>query len=117
MTKQEIFINEIELAIEKGLKLSEDAEAYFQTLKDSKAKPAVELTENGIRILAYMQEAAEDYDNSFSAKNIGEGIGISGRSVSGSMRKLISEGFTEKASTNPVTYSLTSKGKEKVIEN
>ena len=35
---------------------------------------------------------------------------MSARSVSGSMRKLVTEQYVEKAGTNPVTYKLTENG-------
>lgn len=37
------------------------------------------------------------------------------RSVSGSMKKLITEGFVEKIGSDPVAYAITEKGKNKVI--
>jgi predicted transcriptional regulator len=34
------------------------------------------------------------------------------RSVSGSIKKLINEGYCEKLNTNPVTYKITTLGKD-----
>jgi predicted transcriptional regulator len=57
-----------------------------------------------------MQKNYESCGNSFKCKVIGEGIFMSGRSVSGAMRKLLSEEFVEKTGNDPVLYSLTEKG-------
>ena len=45
-------------------------------------------------------------------EEIGEGIFMSGRSVSGSMRKLVTDGYVEKVGTNPVCYGLTDTGRD-----
>ena len=48
----------------------------------------------------------------FTAKEIGDALQVSGRSVSGAIRKLIQDGLVEKVSQDPVTYGLTAAGKE-----
>ena len=48
----------------------------------------------------------------FKAKDIAEGLFISSRTVSGAMRKLVSDGFVEKVGQDPVIYTITEKGKE-----
>ena len=53
----------------------------------------------------------ETYLNVFSSKQLGELLFMSARSVSGSMRKLVTEQYVEKSGTNPVTYKLTENGK------
>lgn len=70
-----------------------------------------EITENGLKILQYMQQNQEKYNNIFSAKNIGEGLFMSSRSISGSMRKLVTDEYVQKIGNNPVCYSLTEQGK------
>ena len=70
------------------------------------------LTENGIKILTYMKENYENCNNAFKAKDIGEGLFISSRSVGGAMRKLVNDGFVTKTTGNPTIYSLTDKGKD-----
>ena len=57
-----------------------------------------------------MAEKSEAYMNVFSSKQLGELLFMSARSVSGSMRKLVTEGYVEKAGSNPVTYKLTENG-------
>lgn len=74
------------------------------------AKP--QFTENGQKVLVYMQENVDIYNNLFKAKSIGEGMEISSRTVSGAMRKLVNDGYVEKVGENPTVYSLTTAGKE-----
>ena len=51
-------------------------------------------------------------DNLFKAKDIGEGLGISSRTASGAMRKLVTDGYVEKIGSDPVVYAITTKGIE-----
>lgn len=125
MTKKEAFIKMVEGLIDPLdiNELKEDDETkmaidFFQELKENKAStPKPEITENGAKILAYMQENYQKYNNVFKAKEIGEGLFVSSRSVSGSMKKLITEGFVEKIGSDPVAYSITDKGKDKDLSN
>lgn len=78
----------------------------FEAQKD-KEKP--EITEAGLEILSYMQEVAT---TTMKAKDIADGMGLPSRKVSGSIRKLVTDGFVEKFGSSPVIYSLTAKGKE-----
>lgn len=126
MTKKEAFISMIEVLLNNPLvtqDFEEDEETYkkaleyFEELKTAPASQKTELTENGAKILAYMQENHQKYNNVFKAKEIGEGLFVSSRSVSGSMKKLITEGFVEKIGSDPVAYSITDKGKEKDLSN
>lgn len=108
---REKFINEIKECIEKfNIELSPEALAYLESLEKGSASIGG-FTENGLKILAYMQEYYTSRGNSFKAKEIGEGLFMSGRSASGSMRKLIADGYVEKIGQNPVCYGLTDLGK------
>ena len=77
---------------------------YFESLKEDKSEGG--LTENGQKILSFMQENKEKYNNLFKAKDIGEGLGISSKAVSGSMRKLVKDGYINKVGKEPVIYEL-----------
>jgi hypothetical protein len=68
-------------------------------------------TENGLKIFECMKENEQKYINVFKAKEIGELLFMTPRSVSGSMKKLIADGFVEKVGANPVAYGLTELGK------
>ena len=105
MNKQK-FIGEVEQFKDQ---LSLEAQSFLEELKND---TQVELTEKGKQILKAMQDNVDEYLNVFSAKQIGELLFMSPRSVSGSMRKLISCNYVEKHSTSPVTYALTDLGKE-----
>lgn len=128
MTKKEAFIKWVIKAFEpidittlSTTEVDEEtalALEYFNELRTTTDKkvPAV-ITENGTKILKYMQENFEKYNNVFNSKGIGEGIFVSSRSVSGSMKKLIAEGFIEKIGQNPVSYAITEKGKNKKLND
>lgn len=77
---------------------------------------AADLTDKNKNILKWMQENINKYHNTFNAKQIGDGLFMSGRSVSGSIRKLVSLGFVEKQGKDPVCYSLTITGKSKELD-
>lgn len=121
-TKREEFIKMVQSVIDyievethapnEPIYYSKEALDYFEEFKnESSNSKVVELTENGTKVLKFMQENYEKYNNSFKAKEIGEGLFISSRSVSGSMRKLVSEGFVEKMGGEPTSYAITEKGK------
>lgn len=115
MTKKQSFIAMVEhllqYPIEKTDDFSyEDAMIYFESLKASKEKEKVAFTENGKKILVYMQEQKDNVNNLFKAKEIAEGLFISSRSVSGAMRKLVTDGYVEKIGETPASYSLTDTG-------
>lgn len=117
MTKKECFINEVKRAIEKTGNavedwFSADALDFWNGLQMSEDSSKPKFTENGKLVLKYMQENKEAFNNLFKAKEIGEGLGISSRTASGAMRKLVNDGFAEKVAENPVVYSLTTIGTE-----
>jgi len=126
MTKKEAFISMIEVLLDNPLvtqDFEEDKEIYkkaleyFEELKSAPATQKPEITENGAKILKYMQENYQKYNNVFKSKEIGEGLFISSRSVSGSMKKLITEGFVNKIGTDPVAYEISQKGIDKDLSN
>ena len=83
---------------------------YFNWLKTEDKRPHPIITESGAKVLQFMQRNRRLYNNVFKAKEIAEGLDTSSHSVSGSMRKLVAEGFVEKIGQNPVAYSITDKG-------
>lgn len=48
---------------------------------------------------------------------IGESLGVGSRSVSGSMRKLVTDGYVEKSGSNPTVYKITNKGINYTFDN
>ena len=118
MSKKEAFINEVSNIIQNqtGQKLedifSPDALDFWNGLQLSGDSNKPAFTDNGKLVLKYIQNNKDVYNNLFKAKDIGEGLGISSRTASGAMRKLVSDGYIEKVGENPVIYSLTQKGSE-----
>lgn len=86
----------------------EDAVAalnFYNSLKEEKEKKVI--TENGSIILKYLQlQEVKPY----TAKIIGEGTDLGSKKASGSMRKLVTEGFVDKIGEKPSTYQITEKG-------
>ena len=95
--------------------LSPQAQDFFKELKEKNSGESL-LTEAGRKILMTMNSNAETYLNTFSSKQLGELLFMPARSVSGVMRKLVSEQYVKKGGNNPVTYSLTETGKAMVKE-
>ena len=112
MSKKDTFISVIDDLINStdmeefcGEANYNDVMSYWESFKNS--KPTVEFTENGQKILQYMQ----DFKNApLKAKEIGEGLFMSSRSVSGAIRKLVTDGYVDKTPGSPVMYTITDKG-------
>lgn len=120
MTDKEAFINLVDSLIEP-LTMTEDTEIqqamnYYNKLKNGISTVTVKITGNGAKVLSWMQKNWEKCNNTFSAKTIGEGIFASSRSVSGTMRKLVTEGYVEKIGANPCCYAITDAGKEQKFD-
>lgn len=119
MSGKEIFIEKIEQLISDVPDFfGSDAEAadkalkFFNDLKKEKPSNSKSSlpTENGMKILRFMRDNRSKYNNVFKAKDIGEGLFISGRSVSGSMKKLVTDGYASKEGKDPVIYGITDAG-------
>ena len=116
MTNKEMFIQEIEELLTDHCKtfgedgLSDGARAYFEQLKAIPEKEKAPFTENGAKVLIWMQENYESYNNILKAKEIGDGLFCSSRTVSGAMRKLIADKYVSKTEGTPTCYSLTELG-------
>ena len=112
MTNREIFIQEIEelLRAEQDI-LSPEAVEFFEQLKVMPEKEKAPFTENGAKVLQWMQDNYSAYNNILKAKEIAEGLFLpSSRTVSGASRKLITDGYVTKTAGTPVCYSLTELG-------
>lgn len=108
-TKKQEFISFVSSLLEKypNEKMNEDAAAYWEGFCTTEEKEKPVITDNGKIILKFLQEHT---DQTWTSKAIGEGVGMSSRSASGSMLKLASEGFVEKRGQDPVSYAITEKG-------
>ncbi len=120
MTKKEKFVLMVEEMVDyavntREMELDSDALAYFDALKQVKEKEKPAFTDNGKQIMTFMQSSWEQYNNLMKAKDIADGTFLSSRSVSGSIRKLVTDGYVEKIGQDPINYALTDLGKEVVI--
>lgn len=125
MNKKEAFIKIVQAEIfdkadiwaENYLEEYELAKIFWNEFKEGKVKNSGEMTENGKNILSWMQENVDKMTNIFTSKEIAEALFTSGRSVAGSMRKLVSDGYVEKIGKDPVQYSLTDMGKDYKLDS
>ena len=117
MSKKESFITMVESLLENNInvEISEDAIEYFESLKKINETEKPKFTALGLKILQFMQDNKTTFNNMFKAKDIGEGLFISSRSVSGVIRKLVADKYVEKIGTEPIVYSLTKKGEEEKL--
>lgn len=115
MTKKQEFINFIDELMKAAPQVqpSEDVLSYLEAFKGKESAKS-EFTENGRLILKYLQDNPKQV--MWKAKDIGEGLFISSRAVSGAMRKLVSDGYVEKVGQDPVIYTITDKGKTVNLE-
>lgn len=113
MSKKQEFINFIDDELMSKIDINtipEGVKVYWEAFKGKKEEDKPLFTDTGKLILGYMQEHITDMPIA-KAKDIGEGLFISSRKVSGSIRKLVTEGYVEKIGQDPVVYELTEKGK------
>lgn len=112
MSKQQEFVNWVEeLILNNSMELqpTEGAKVYWEALKSAdvpSTKPT--FTDNGKLILQQMQQMPEGM---YKARDIAEALFIAPKSVSGAMRKLVTDGYVEKVGKDPIMYSITEKGK------
>lgn len=117
MGKKADFINFVEdmkgTLDEAQLEGYADALDFYESYKKGKAaadKPR--FTDNGIMILSTMKQEIDEFDNSFTAKQIADAGGLNARGVSGAIRKLVTDGYVEVLTTEPNVYALTNEGKD-----
>ena len=110
------FLNFVNKLMEANPELTESLmtdsiKNYLTVMADKKEKPA--LTENGKAILSYLQENLAD--KPFKSADVAQGMGVSARGISGSLRKLVADGFCDKTGKDPCIYNLTEKGKTFIL--
>lgn len=117
MTKKQEFIEYVEAlqgASDHPVEMSENAQMYWDAFKGKEEVEKPAFTDNGKLILKYMQDNLDI--PVLKAKDIGEGLFVSSRTVSGAIRKLVTDGYVEKIGQDPVIYAITEKGKTVNIE-
>ena len=119
MNKCENFLNYFDWLVancKEPVVIPDEVKEFYDILRSQQDKHIDKplFTETGLQILEYLK--AQDV-KSLKAKDIADGMEISSRKVSGSIRKLVIDGFVEKYGANPVVYTLTEKGKNFDIES
>lgn len=119
MNKYENFLNYFDWLIancKEPVVIPDEVKEFYDILRSQQDKHIDKplFTEAGLQILEYLK--TQDV-KSLKAKDIADGMEISSRKVSGSIRKLVTDGFVEKYGANPVVYTLTEKGKNFDIES
>lgn len=112
MTKKEKFVQTIQEAFFDVIDINDidpDVVSYWEAFKGKEEKEKPLFTDNGKLILSYLKSHS-DVEN-WKAKDIAEELFISSRTVSGAMRKLVTDGYVEKLGQDPVIYCLTELGK------
>ncbi|MEG0775625.1 hypothetical protein [Clostridium sp.] len=92
---------------------------YFTSFKEEKDKDKAKplFTDNGKLIISTMQENTKEDVCQFKASQIAEFAFVSSRTISGAIRKLVTDGYVEKIEgTNPIAYCLTDAGKNIVFD-
>lgn len=95
--------------------MNEEASLFWDALINEKTEEKPTFTDNGKLVMKYLQSLPDDAPM-MKAKEIAEEMFISSRTVSGCMRKLVSDGFVEKIGKDPVMYILTDLGRNINIE-
>lgn len=105
--RKNIFIEEVERLFNEN-EVNETARDFFEDYKKGHSSNKKEMTERGFQIIMSMYKI--DPTGLMTAKTVGEEIDLSGRSVSGSMKKLVEDGYVENYGGKPANYRLTEKG-------
>ena len=90
--------------------MNEEAQAYWEAFNGANDVEKPLFTDNGKLIMEYLKTLPSD-GAALKARDIAEALFISSRTVSGAMRKLVTDGFVEKIGQDPVMYNLTEQGK------
>lgn len=114
MTNCEEFINYVE-SLSNEKEMTEGAARFFEILKNSQDKFEEKelLTDSGKAILSFLKTQP---NKGLKATDIGLGMGIPSRKVSGAMRKLVTLELVEKIGEKPIVYMISTKGLEYNIE-
>lgn len=119
MSKKEEFISFLDTLLENNptavRNMSDNVKTYIEALKGGKSEDKPPFTDNGKLILKHMQHVCGTVPI-LRAKDIADGLNIQSRAVSGSIRKLVTDGYVEKVGQDPVIYALTEKGKNITID-
>jgi predicted transcriptional regulator len=97
------------------MEMPEDVYLYWEAFQDEVERRSVQakekqmFTPTGEKIFTYLQENYSIEDKWDSAE-IAKGLGLTAKNVSGSLRRLVTDGYVKKVCKDPVMYSLTQLG-------
>lgn len=117
MNKYEQFLDYFDWLVQhcsESIVIPDEVQEVYNMLREQQHIEKPMFTESGLQILEYLQSC--DTTN-LKAKDIADDMQVSSRKISGSIRKLVSDGFVDKYGQNPVIYTLTEKGKNFSIED
>lgn len=117
MNKTERFLDYFDWLVQhcsESIEIPDEVQEVYNMLREQQHIEKPMFTESGLQILEYLQSC--DTTN-LKAKDIADGMQVSSRKISGSIRKLVTDGFVDKYGQNPVIYMLTEKGKNFSIED
>jgi DNA-binding MarR family transcriptional regulator len=99
MTKKQKFVEFVDKELfSKVENIDSDVADYWNALKSTETKEKPMFTDNGKLILQFLQDHPET--KTWKSKDIAEELFIASRSVSGAIRKLVTDGFVEKEGKN-----------------
>lgn len=100
---------------------TEDVKSYFEAFRSNETSAKSEgITKAGRPILEFFQqqEKTDGERKGYRVAEIGELMGRASKGISGSMRKLVADGYIAKVDdTKPVVYILTEKGSNFIFED
>lgn len=89
---------------------------YWETFSYQTEVEKPRFTNNGAVIMKFLVDNATE-DDIWTAKSIAEHTDLAPKTVSGSIRKLVNDGYVVKISEEPVQYKITGKGREVKFED
>lgn len=100
---------------------TEDVKSYFEAFCNSEQNSKSDaVTKAGTPVLQFFQERekVDGERKGYRSSEIAELMGRASKGISGSMRKLVTDGYIAKIDdTKPIVYILTEKGSNYIFEN
>lgn len=111
MNKCEKFLDYFDSLVKDVNELPREVKEFYDILRSTqdtyKEKPA--FTETGVKILSFLKSL--EGSKGMKSNEIAEQMGLAPKTVSGSIRKLVNDGYVEKFGKSPVVYNISEKGK------
>lgn len=104
----------MEMGTAQGMTYDPDALKFWEMLQVSNDTTKPLFTDKGKELMLFLQ--SKENGSYFTAKQIADELFTTSRSVSGSIRGLVTDGYVEKISLNPTVYQLTEQGRKAIIE-